>query len=66
MNNIIDAEKIQKIIYYHNEARKRYNESIRQKKLCQEFLHKASQLILEDEPFEYIDKELTSKINMEG
>jgi len=58
MNNIIDAEKIQKIIYYHNEARKSYNESIRQKKLCQGFLYKACQLILENEPFEYTDKEL--------
>lgn len=65
MNNIIDADKMNKIIYYTEQAKKSYEESLRQKKISDEFLHKAVKLILKDEPFEFSDKELTSKITME-
>jgi len=65
MNNIIDADKMNKIIYYTEQAKKFYEESIRQKKISEEFLHKAVRLILKDESFEFSDKELTFKINME-
>ena len=58
MKSIIDADKMNKIIYYAEQARKSYEESLRQKKISEEFLHKACKLILDKEPFEYTDKEL--------
>jgi len=51
MNNIIDADKMNKIIYYAEQAKKFYEESISQKKISEEFLHKAVKLILKDESF---------------
>lgn len=49
MSDIIDADKMNKIIYYANEAKKFYQESVRQKQISQDFLHKACKLILNNE-----------------
>ena len=56
MSNVIDADKMNKIIYYAKLADGCYNESLRQKRLSEEALHKACKLILNNVPFEYTDK----------